>query len=200
MSKASSQSTDIDLRNFFRVVSMVKIRHCPITLVQIENEVWPESLKKSDSQQLMEALRTIEHDHLPTLRAISEQNRQLEHYLRSINKRFDLIGQYLHANSTTEELGEIQEVLMSEAGIELNIPNESLLEMGDYLALELILLPSHVSLALYAKVINRHKKEGVIMTGIEFINLKDAERQQLAKQVIQQQLIEKRKKDNKAND
>lgn len=192
MSKPSSYSDDNDSRDYFRVTSEIKIRYSLCSLQQIKDDYWPSSLHKSESQQLMEALRSIEHDYTPTLRAISEQNRQLEHYLRSINKRIDLIARYLHASSDTHEDSESQEVLISEGGLEFSAPAGTLLQIDEHAAFEIILLPTHTSLAVYGRIINCHKEGDEQKVGIEFVALKEIERQQLAKHVIQQQLQDKR--------
>ena len=181
-----------DLRNYFRVNSVVKLRTCPVTPQQIKADAWPQTLHKSPAMQLMEALRTIEQESSATLRAIAEQNKTIEQYLRTTNKRIELIASYLSNVDQESTSNKEQKVLISEAGIEFAVNNLTDIKMGECLALEIILTLSHASLSIYGKVINVREGKGKYIVGVEFIEVKDAERQLLAKHVIQQQMQDKR--------
>ncbi|WP_019530263.1 PilZ domain-containing protein [Dasania marina] len=181
-----------DMRNYFRVSSEVKIRTVPCSQQQVEKELWPKALSKSPSLLLLEALKITEHEAAPLLRSIGEQNRAVEQYLRNINKRLELIGSYLNESSEQQNDSSEQHVLISEGGIEYKVDSLSHSKLGDYLALEVILSLSQSALSLFGKVINVREKNKQYLIGVEFLQLKELDRQQLAKHVIQQQLADKR--------
>ena len=189
MSKTSSTPTIIS-PDYFSVQSPAKIRCAPCSEPDILKNKWPDALSKSTSLNLMEELRSIEYETRPILRAISENNKNVELYLRSINKRIELIALHLNSRNDDGERQDIQEITISEGGLKFNDTQQNNFEAGSCLALELILLPTHSALSLFGRITAMADDNKLI---VEFINLKDIERQQLAKHVMQKQLQDKRK-------
>ena len=181
-----------DLRNYFRVKSAVKIRTAPVTALDIKEMRWPASLGKSPAMLLLESLRSIEQESSATLRAIGEKNRPIEQYLRNINKRIELIASHLTQADGEARPNHEQNVLISEAGIEFAVRDLSETKIGDTLAMDITLSLSHIALSLYGKVINIRDSKGKYLIGVEFVEVNEADRQQLAKHVIQQQMQDKR--------
>ncbi|MCR8921902.1 PilZ domain-containing protein [Dasania sp. GY-MA-18] len=181
-----------DMRNYFRVSSEVKVRTVVCSKQQVDKDLWPQALAKSPALQLVETLRNTEHEAAPLLRSIGEQNRAIEQYLRNINKRIELIANHLNNHDEQAHDSQEQQVLISEGGIEFSIESLSKIKLHDYLALELVLNLSQLALSLFGKVINVREKNNRYLIGVEFVALKELDRQQLAKHVIQQQLVDKR--------
>ncbi|MGK0440811.1 MAG: hypothetical protein ACJA0N_000606 [Pseudohongiellaceae bacterium] len=181
-----------DLRNYYRVNSSVKLRIAPITSQQIKNSEWPKSLSKSPAMELSESLRLSEQELHATLRVIAEQNRNVEQYLRNVNKRIDLIANYLIDTDDQAQESSEQKVLISEGGLEFVAKDLRTIKIGDCLAIELVLSLSHVSLSVFGKVVNIREDANQYVIGAEFVEMKDLDRQQLSKHVIQQQMQDKR--------
>ena len=181
-----------DLRNYFRVKSAVNIRTAAVTALDIKEKRWPNNLGKSPSMQLLESLRSIEQESSSTLRSIAEKNRPSEQYLRSINKRIELIASFLTQSDSESAQNRGQKVLISEGGIEFAVHDLSETKIGDTLAMEITLKLSHMALSVYGKVINIRESSNKYLIGVEFLEVSDQDRQQLAKHVMQQQMQDKR--------
>lgn len=189
-SKISSSSGGEERREFFRVEDRVQLKFIPCSLEQVENVEAETLFNQSSVKSLTQELRRIDHDSQQLLRSLAESNRSLELYLKSMNRKIDLVASQLCAVVNDSENQKSQLVTLSESGLAFLHPK--LAVEGHYLALELTLLPSYCSLFLYAQVISCMQCPGKYRIGIQFIGLSDIDRQALAKQVMHCQLVQKR--------
>lgn len=182
-----------DKRQFFRVATDILLRYTPCEKQQATDNKWPESLAKTAVQTLQEQLRSLKQESQVLLKQIGETNKALELYLHNLDKRFESIGHYLFKQQETTQSLQRQQLKawISEAGIDLHLSDWESLRVGDFLALEITLLPNDISISTFGKVIHK-KASGRI--GIEFIACKEAARQVIAKHVMQQQLKNKRER------
>lgn len=133
-------------------------------------------------------LMDFESQHL--LRHISERDRTLANYLKVMNKRIDLLGQAV-AQSLLRDIGAPRRVSLSEGGISFN--NSQPVPQGSHLALKMVLMPQALGLLLRAKVIHcRPQTNQQFDIGAEFESLTDAQRQLLARHILQRQALERR--------
>lgn len=132
-------------------------------------------------------LMDFESQHL--LRHISERDRTLANYLKVINKRIDLLGQAL-AQSLLRDIGTPRRVSLSEGGVSFN--NSQAIATGSHLALKMVLMPQALGLLLRAKVVHCRPREQHFEIGTEFESLTDAQRQLLARHILQRQALERR--------
>ncbi|MGG2397204.1 PilZ domain-containing protein [Pseudomonas sp. SH1-B] len=133
-------------------------------------------------------LMDFESQHL--LRHISERDRTLANYLKVINKRIDLLGQAV-AQSLLRDIGAPRQVSLSEGGISFN--HAQALAPGSHLAIKMVLMPQALGLLLRAQVVHcSQRTDGQYEIGTEFEALTDAQRQLLARHILQKQALERR--------
>ncbi|MWV18108.1 PilZ domain-containing protein [Pseudomonas sp. L-22-4S-12] len=133
-------------------------------------------------------LMDFESQHL--LRHISERDRTLANYLKVMNKRIDLLGQAL-AQNLLRDIGTPRQVSLSEGGISFNHTQE--IEPGSHLALKMVLMPQALGLLLRARVMHcQVREDGQFDIGTEFEALTDAQRQLLARHILQKQAQQRR--------
>ncbi len=132
-------------------------------------------------------LSEFESQHL--LRQISERDRNLAAFLKSQNKRIDLLSQVI-AITVLGQIGEPQPVIISEGGIDFQHPSP--LAAGARLSVKLVLMPQALGLLLRARVTHCDRRDDGYDVGTEFEHLTDAQRQLLARHILQKQARERR--------
>ncbi|MBB2496417.1 PilZ domain-containing protein [Aquipseudomonas ullengensis] len=133
-------------------------------------------------------LMDFESQHL--LRHISERDRTLANYLKVMNKRIDLLGQAV-AQSLLQDIGAPRQVSLSEGGLSFN--HSKAVAPGSHLALKMVLMPQALGLLLRAQVMHcQARDDGQFEIGTEFEALTDAQRQLLARHILQKQALERR--------
>ena len=127
-----------------------------------------------------------ESQHL--LRHISERDRTLANYLKVMNKRIDLLGQVM-VQSLLKEIGEPRKVSLSEG---------RQLPPRPRIAGRPVARPAHgpvaagFGLELRARVIHAQPHDDEFEIGTEFEALSDAQRQLLARHILQKQAQQRR--------
>lgn len=132
-------------------------------------------------------LSEFESQHL--LRQISERDRNLSAFLKSQNKRIDLLSQVI-AITVLGQIGEPQPVIISEGGIDFQHPTP--IDPGAHLSVKLVLMPQALGLLLRARVTHCDRKGDGYDVGTEFEHPTDAQRQLLARYILQKQAQERR--------
>jgi hypothetical protein len=133
-------------------------------------------------------LMDFESQHL--LRHISERDRTLANYFKVMNKRIDLLGQAV-AQSLLRDIGAPRQVSISEGGISFN--HSQAIAAGSHLAIKMVLMPQALGLLLRAKVVHcQVRQDGQFEIGTEFEALTDAQRQLLARHILQKQALQRR--------
>ncbi|WP_263141785.1 PilZ domain-containing protein [Pseudomonas sp. RIT-PI-AD] len=146
---------------------------------------------------LLSDLHLLDFESQHLLRHISERDRTLASYFKVMNKRIDLIGQAM-AQSLLREIGMPRHVTLSEGGISFD--HAQALAVGTHLALKIVLMPQALGLLLRAQVVHcRIREDGQFEIGTEFEALSDAQRQLLARHILQKQAMERRKARDQAN-
>lgn len=189
MNLQSMANVHQDRRQYFRIDVPVQLQVKPCSSEDVESGSCTGLFKQNDSQALLDNLRGIDYEHSHLLRRIAENDRSLEAYLRAINKKIELLASHFCAEKNKEQ--STTTISLSEAGMCFQTTDP--LEPGDFVAAELILLPSYNGLYLFAEVISCIETEQIFKLGVRFINLSENDQQLLAKQVMQSQLLEKRK-------
>lgn len=186
-----------DRREYYRIEDMIAL--------QISSLSAPEAASKEvlldDSQlfNLLSELHLSEFESQHLLRQIGERDRTLAAFLKVQNKRIDLLSQIM-AQSLLDEIGTPQPVVISEGGIEFLYPTA--LALDSHLAVKLVLMPQALGLLLRAKVIHCSPKHANFEIGTEFEAMTDAQRQLLARYILQKQAQERRlaKEQSEASD
>lgn len=189
---ASSSSSDLtptlDRREYFRVEDQLILRYCSVSPEAVANMPAERHFDNSDMFALLRELRQIDQEHNNVLRGITEQNRELGAYFKSVNRKIDLVANALATLSQDHQQQIAQRVSISEGGIAFS--SDPKLAPGQFIALELVLLPSHTGLALYGEILETRNESG--LTVVSFLRLRETDRQILARHILQVQIAAKR--------
>ena len=179
---------DAERREYYRIEDRVALQITPLSAEQIETQ----QPLHDDSALfgLLGELGLMDYETQHLLRQIDDQNRNLGAFLRLLNKRVDLIAQAL-AQQVCNEFGDVQTVMLSEDGISFS--HEHALAGDTQLGLRVLLMPQALGLLLRARVIHCQLQEnGQYEIGAQFEALTDAQRQLLARHILQKQALARR--------
>lgn len=177
-----------DRREYYRIEDAIALEFSPLSPSQVLSA---EPLHDdSPLFNLLSDLHLADFESQHLVRHITERDRTLANYLKVINKRIDLLGQAL-AQNLLKDIGEPRRVSISEGGV--SFTHGEAIATGTQLALRMVLMPQALGLLLRAKVVHCSlRAEGEYEIGTEFEALTDAQRQLLARHILQKQALERR--------
>jgi len=176
-------------RDYFRIEDKVLLKVAASSEAAAKSGHIPTAFNTDDSLALTAQLRQVDHENQSLLMQLGHQNKDLESYLKSINKKIDMIASQIAQDHQSSE--KPQTVSISEGG--LLFQSQRAFSSGDVIAIQLTLLPSYVTLTLFGEVINCKQLDTGYSVSSSFLTLTDTNRQILAKHIIQVQLAAKRK-------
>ncbi|WP_109512401.1 PilZ domain-containing protein [Pseudomonas ovata] len=140
--------------------------------------------------ELLSELHVSEFESQHLLRQLDERDRVLNSFLKALSKRIDLLGQVV-AHTALGELGTPQPVLLSEAGVQFHAAQPYAVDT--LLSIKMVLMPQAAGMMLVARVVSCETREdGDYEIDTEFVELPDAQRQLLARHVLQRQAQQRR--------
>lgn len=140
--------------------------------------------------QLLSELHVSEFESQHLLRQLDDRDRVLNGFLKALSKRIDLLGQVV-AHTALGELGTPQAVLLSEGGIQFD--SAQMYGPGSRLSIKMVLMPQAAGMMLEARVLTcKAKGPDTFEIDTEFVDLPDAQRQLLARHVLQRQAQQRR--------
>lgn len=176
-----------DRREYYRIEDMIALEIRPLSAPEAAGE---EVLQDASPLfNLLSELHLSEFESQHLLRQTSERDRAIAAFLKSQNKRIDLLSQVV-ALTVLGHIGEPQPVIISEGGIEFQYPTP--VATGAHLSVKLVLMPQALGLLLRARVTHCDPKGDGYDVGTEFEHLTDAQRQLLARYILQKQAQERR--------
>lgn len=149
----------------------------------------------SDSPALLlsRELLQLEQEAAPIMAAIGEKDRAVASYLHVINRKIDLLSRHILAQAPDTATGEEQSISLSEGGVVFRCAQA--LSVGSFVALRLLLLPAWTGVAAFGQVVKSESTAaGYSEISVAFENLQDAERQLVARHVMQVQMAEQRRR------
>lgn len=177
-----------DRREYYRIDDTIALDFTPLS--GAEALASDELHDSSPLFNLLSDLHLMDFESQHLLRHISERDRTLANYLKVINKRIDLLGQAV-AQSLLRDIGPAKRVSLSEGGISFNSPQQ--VDVGTHLAIKMVLMPQALGLLLRARVVHcRPRTDQQFEIGTAFESLTDAQRQLLARHILQRQALERR--------
>jgi hypothetical protein len=180
-------------RDFYRVDCPAIISHCVIGSHVVAGRPASDYFPDSEHFSLIRELRHLDHDASHLLHAINESDRNVGAYLAHINRKLDLLSRHLAALTPDMSRGSEQTISLSEGGLSFHVPEAPALD--SVLALRITLLPSYIGLALFGRVVSPHAKDSEGRNvSVNFEHLQDADRQLLARHVMQVQMAEQRRR------
>ncbi|KPX94729.1 Uncharacterized protein ALO63_03411 [Pseudomonas amygdali pv. mori] len=139
---------------------------------------------------LLSELHVSEFESQHLMRQLDERDRVLNSFLKSLSKRIDLLGEVV-AHTALGKLGAPQPVKLSEGGIQFN--SQQGFAVGEQLSIKMVLMPQAAGLMLRAMVSQCDARaDGSFDISTDFVNLPDAQRQLLARHVLQRQAQHRR--------
>ena len=176
-----------DRREYYRIEDTIALEIRPLSATEATGQ---EVLQDASPLfNLLSELHLSEFESQHLLRQISERDRNLAAFLKSQNKRIDLLSQVI-AITALGQIGEPQPVIISEGGIDFQHPSP--IAAGARLSVKLVLMPQALGLLLRARVTHCDRKGDGYDVGTEFEHLTDAQRQLLARHIVQKQAQERR--------
>jgi hypothetical protein len=176
-----------DRREYYRIEDMIALEIRPLSALEAAGQ---EVLQDASPLfNLLSELHLSEFESQHLLRQISERDRNFAAFLKSQNKRIDLLSQVI-AITVLGQIGDPQPVIISEGGIDFQ--NPSPIAAGSRLSVKLVLMPQALGLLLRARVTHCDRKGEGFDVGTEFEHLTDAQRQLLARYILQKQAQERR--------
>ncbi|NWL23190.1 PilZ domain-containing protein [Pseudomonas umsongensis] len=176
-----------DRREYYRIEDMIALEIRPLSALEAAGQ---EVLQDASPLfNLLSELHLSEFESQHLLRQISERDRNLAAFLKSQNKRIDLLSQVI-AITVLGQIGEPQPVIISEGGIDFQHPTP--IAADARLSIKLVLMPQALGLLLRARVTHCDRKGEGYDVGTEFEHLTDAQRQLLARYILQRQAQERR--------
>ncbi|MFH0024782.1 PilZ domain-containing protein [Pseudomonas fluorescens] len=182
-----SRLDEEDRREVYRLEDMIALEIRPLSAPEAAGQ---EVLQDASPLfNLLSELHLSEFESQHLLRQISERDRAIAAFLKSQNKRIDLLSQVV-ALTVLGHIGEPQPVIISEGGIDFQYPTP--IATGAHLSVKLVLMPQALGLLLRARVTHCDPKGDGYDVGTEFEHLTDAQRQLLARYILQKQAQERR--------
>ncbi|MDZ5602363.1 PilZ domain-containing protein [Pseudomonas sp. RP23018S] len=175
-------------REYYRIEDSIALQISPLSAGDLADADLVQSASPLVSLLSELHLADFESQHL--LRQLSDKDRILAALLRAQNKRVDLLSA-LVAHSLLGQLGEPQTVMLSEGG--LDSTSAEPLAPGTRVAVQMVLLPRGHALLLRGRITHcQAQADGRYALGTEFTDLTDAERQLLARHILQRQQQQRR--------
>ena len=176
-----------DRREYYRIEDTIALEIRPLSATEAAGQ---EVLQDASPLfNLLSELHLSEFESQHLLRQISERDRNITAFLKSQNKRIDLLSQVI-AITALGQIGEPQPVIISEGGIDFQHPSP--IAAGAHLSVKLVLMPQALGLLLRARVTHCDRKGDAYDVGTAFEHLTDAQRQLLARHILQKQAQERR--------
>ncbi|AZF15032.1 PilZ domain-containing protein [Pseudomonas sp. R3-18-08] len=174
-------------REYYRIDDMIALQIKPLSAPDAASK--EVLLDDSPLFNLLSELHLSEFEAQHLLRQINEKDRSLAAFLKVQNKRLDLLSQVM-ARGLLGEVGAPQPVIISEGGIDFQHPVA--LAPDTHLAVKLVLMPQALGLLLRARVTRCDPNGERFDVGTEFESMTDAQRQLLARYILQKQAQERR--------
>ncbi len=178
-------------RRFFRIRDEVSLEYKGVDKHTANNEDPNRLFPDASELHLFTEFRRLDAQADQTLHIISEQNRHVADYLRTLNHKLDLLAQTLVAEHQSSGEEKITRISLCEEGIAFE--SDKPLYRGSFIAMRLLFLPDYVGVVLFAQVIRCTLSNDKHLVAAKFHRLNDQQRQLLSKHIMQAQLLAKRR-------
>ena len=187
----AGKPVDEDRRDYFRIKDQVLLKFRQISAEDARSRQIPAAFSNDIGYGLIRELQLLDTEQSQLLRSIAEYNRDVELYLRHINRKLDLIATHLADSLQHQDESAYQPVTLSEGGIAF--ATHQAIPAGTFLVLQITLQPSHTALVLFSEVINSQATRDRFETAARFLPLSEPDRQLLARHIMQVQMAARRR-------
>ena len=177
-----------DRREYYRIEDTIALEIRPLSAPEAAGQ---EVLQDASPLfNLLSELHLSEFESQHLLRQLSDKDRTLAAFLKAQNKRIDLLSAVV-AQTLLGQIGEARPVVLSEGGVEVR--QAQAITAGSRVSVKMVLMPQALGLLLRAKVTHCDSKaDGLFEIGTEFVDMTDAQRQLLARYILQKQAQQRR--------
>jgi len=185
-----------DRRGFFRIDDEVSLFYKKIDEKRV-TEPHHVSDNILTSCSLSTALEMVSHDSALLLHRLEKNQPEVADYLKLIEAKVDLLAQAIMMQGFQFKENDTRNVNISATGIAFNC--EELLNEGDYLEIKMMLISSMAVIVTYGRVVyckngQSNDSQYPYFVGVDFLNMKDEDREMLIKYVVKKQLQQIRDK------
>lgn len=181
-------------RSYFRIDDSIALECKTVSSEQVKNTTAEHFFPFSHSLKILGDLKKIDAENALILPQIKENNRDLAEYLYNLNRKIDLISTQLADDiKPTTQVKTLMLVNLSEGGIAFG--HASHIEVGSYIALKLVFLPSFASLAVFAHIMRCDLTDtGEYEIAAQFEGITAEQQQLIGQQIMRAQLAERRRR------
>jgi len=200
MDKINMTKTE-DRRGFFRIDDEVNLFYKKID-EKLVNEPHHVSDNILNSCSLSTALEMVSQESILLLHRLDKNLPDVAEYLRLIDRKIDLLAQAITMQGFQFKENDTRNVNMSATGIAFNC--EEALKESDYLEIKILLVSCMTVIVTYGRVVycknsQSNDSQYPYFVGVNFINMKDEDREMLIKYVVKEQLQQIRDKKQVGN-
>ncbi|MGI1678120.1 MAG: PilZ domain-containing protein [Cellvibrionaceae bacterium] len=180
-----------DKRSFFRIDKELILDYKPVDAYTAENETAAEQFDDPMPMHLFSKFNQLDRQAGQILKLIAKDNKAVADYFKIMNKKISLLSQEVIAmRNPTKTV--TTKVNLSEAGI--GFIADKPIYKGSHIALRLVFLPDYSGVSFFGEVIRSEPMKGELHhIAIKFQNVNESDQQLLSKQIMQAQLIAKRR-------
>ncbi|MGH1470098.1 MAG: PilZ domain-containing protein [Cellvibrionaceae bacterium] len=180
-----------DKRSFFRVDKELILDYKSVDAYTAENETAAEQFDDPMPMHLFSKFNQLDRQASQLLQLISKDNKAIADYLKIVNKKIGLLSQEVIAMRSPTKSATTK-VNLSEAGI--GFIADKPIYKGSHIALRMVFLPDYSGVSFFGEVIRSEPMKGELHhIAIKFQNIDESDRQLLSKQIMQAQLVAKRR-------
>ncbi len=189
--KMTTEQNTKDKRSFFRVDKELILDFKSVDAYTAENESAEEQFDDPVPMQLLSQLNQLDQHSSQLLQVIAKKDRDISDYLKILNKKIGLLHQEIASMRNPKKIATTK-VNLSQAGI--GFIADKPIYKGSHIAVRMIFLPEYSGVTVFGEVIRNQPLKGERHhIAVKFQNIKEADQQLLAKQIMQAQLIAKRR-------
>lgn len=176
----------MERRDFYRIEDRIHLVKSPIEKHLISDNPYAETFAVPPHALLINQLQTLDNDARDLLRQVSDSNRSLGTYLRSMNDKIDLVARYVVTYD--HDLKATDTVNLSEGG--LSFYSDNAIAAESYMHLVMVLFPNLATMACIAVVKTCDKVDEhptLYRIGTEFSVLLEQDRKQIVRHIRRRQ-------------
>jgi hypothetical protein len=201
MDKINMTKTE-ERRGFFRIADEVNLFYKKIDEKQV-HEPHHVSDHILNSCSLSTALETVSQESALLLHRLDKTLPEVADYLRLIDAKIDLLAQAITMQGLQVKENDSRKVNISATGIAFGC--EEALAEGDYLEIKILLTSCMRVIVTYGRVVHCQNSLAndsgyPYFAGVNFIDMKEEDREMLIKYVVKEQLQQIRDKKQDSND
>lgn len=211
----NKEAPENDNRDYFRVNKDVVFDFRPVEASQVSSGQPAEAFENSVHLSLLHRLKQIDKESSKSLQLLTEKNRLLADYLKSLSQKIDLVAQHIlfsedtlhtkakpNANNesgnlpiTKQEKPEAKHANIEKNRARINLSEDGIafvsqraLYKDSFIAMQLIFLPSYTVVSSFAKILRCAGKGKHYQAAAQFYQLGAIERQEISREILKAQV------------